>query len=214
MPQIRAAAENAHTFVWGGDIFDFQWSTIGDLEATADAAHDWLTEFIQTYDDCQFHYVLGNHDCHPTFVRRLAALADRSANLTWHPYIADFGDTICLHGDVADHLTTQAQLESKRSRWGHKAPRNQVRNAVYDVTVAARLHRIAPVIAHRKRSVTRRLLHYLDEHGYGADSGLQHVYFGHTHSCLDFVYQGIHFHNGGAPLKHLPFRILQLEIPA
>ena len=36
-PALHAAARRARTFVLGGDIFDFRWSTLGSVETTVRA---------------------------------------------------------------------------------------------------------------------------------------------------------------------------------
>ena len=35
---IRQAASEAHTFVLGGDVFDFRWTTMSSIEEAADEA--------------------------------------------------------------------------------------------------------------------------------------------------------------------------------
>jgi UDP-2,3-diacylglucosamine hydrolase len=58
--------------------------------------------------------------------------------------------------------------------------------------------------------VAERLVHYLDHVGHGRDSGVTDVYYGHTHVAVrDFRYEGISFHNSGAPMPRLGFSILR-----
>ncbi|HTN77248.1 MAG TPA: metallophosphoesterase, partial [Pirellulaceae bacterium] len=66
--QLHATARDAKVFVLGGDIFDFRWSMLKSVEVTVDAAIIWLEELIAPHPDCQFHFVLGNHDCNRRFV--------------------------------------------------------------------------------------------------------------------------------------------------
>ena len=58
---IFDAAARANVFVFGGDIFDFKWSTLGSVETTAAAAADWLRELVTPHGGCEFHFILGNH---------------------------------------------------------------------------------------------------------------------------------------------------------
>ena len=70
---MRSAAARSKTFVLGGDIFDFRWSTLGTTSATVEAAVQWLEQFAADHPDCHFHYLLGNHNYHRRFLQRLSA---------------------------------------------------------------------------------------------------------------------------------------------
>ncbi len=210
---IFRAAADAHTFVLGGDIFDFRWSTLPTVSATVDEAIGWLSHLVLGNGHCNFHFVLGNHDSHHLFIRELSSLADRTRNLAWHHYYVRLGPSMFLHGDVADRRMDQHTLARRRSRWHHDRPRSEMRHKLYDTVVHLRLHRLASSCVYRKRSVARRILVYLEDIGHGPQSGLRNVYFGHTHSPLeDFEYGGLKFHNGGAPIKGLDFRIVETDI--
>jgi len=63
------------TFVLGGDIFDFVWTTRDSIAESVDEAADWLQSLVEHAPNCQFHFLLGNHDCYEPFVKRLAELA-------------------------------------------------------------------------------------------------------------------------------------------
>ncbi|NLE39457.1 MAG: hypothetical protein GX621_15655, partial [Pirellulaceae bacterium] len=66
--------------------------------------------------------------------------------------------------------------------------------------------------ARRKQTVARRILAYLDDIGEGPSTGVTNVYFGHTHLAIsDFAYRGVLFHNGGAPINGLRFRVLEAK---
>lgn len=61
--------------------------------------------------------------------------------------------------------------------------------------------------------VARRIAAYLRHVGEGPDSGVRHIYFGHTHRrVLNYRYRGMTFHNGGAPICGQPFRILEAVV--
>ena len=160
--------------------------------------------------DCQFYFVLGNHDYHQAFIDRLTLLQREVANLLWEPFVVRLGNTLFLHGDAADFSMDGQTLLRHRSRWLEADKRGHVQNLMYDLVVLARLHRMASTLVYRDRIVARRILRYLESVGHGVASGLKHVYFGHTHVPMShYEYRGVRFHNGGAPLKGLPFRILE-----
>jgi UDP-2,3-diacylglucosamine hydrolase len=105
----------------------------------------------------------------------------------------------------------QARLKKRREHWSHDESRSQVRHVLYDLAVTARLHRLAGKVAHPRRRVVHRILGYLNRIEHGPDTGVEHVYFGHTHDSLEnFHYHGLTFHNPGAPMAGLNFRIVEV----
>ncbi|MBN1910592.1 MAG: metallophosphoesterase [Pirellulales bacterium] len=209
---IRGVAAGADRLVLGGDIFDFRWSTMASPEEAVVRAAHWLRELAVECPACHFHFVLGNHDYHQPFLDRLDHLQERLANLTWYPFFARLGTAVFLHGDVVDRRMTARKLLNRRAAWLHKQRRGQMANRLYDLAISGNLHRPVVHWARRKKTVARRILKYLEEIGQGPASGLRNVYFGHTHLAMaDYLYQGIRFHNGGAPIKGLRFRIIEAE---
>ena len=74
--------------------------------------------------------------------------------------------------------------------------------------------RIAGKVAHPRRRAVHRILGYLSRIHHGPETGLEHVYFGHTHDALqDYRYRGVTFHNPGAPMPGLAFRIVEVPTP-
>jgi UDP-2,3-diacylglucosamine pyrophosphatase LpxH len=211
---LQAAIDQAGCIVFGGDIFDFRWSTLPSFQATLNAADVWLEQLVQQNRDCQFHYILGNHDSHPRFVQRLRQLAERLSNLNWHPEYLRRDDDIFLHGDILDGPTTSHALAQRRRRWAHDTVRGPMSNALYDAAIAVRAHKVVGQLAHPRQRTARRLLSYLDHVGHGPQTGIQRVFFGHTHKAWNaFQYSKISFHNGGAPMTGLEFRILEVASP-
>jgi hypothetical protein len=148
----------------------------------------------------------------PRFLAALAAYSAQRSNLHVHPYVLRLGKKVFLHGDVVDHpQMCQARLTKHREHWGRdEARRGEIRNTLYDLAVQARLHTIAGSVAHPKKRAVHRLLGYLNRVGQGQASGTEHVYFGHTHRPLEnYKYQGVTFHNPGAPIAGLEFRIVE-----
>lgn len=211
--QIHATAREASTFVLGGDIFDFRWSTLKSCDATIDAAIRWLDELVAPHPHCQFHFVLGNHDCNKKFVARLDALAGHTANLSWYEDYVRIGHSLFLHGDVADGNPTTAALAMRRQKWHHDERRPGIfKNMVYDMVVHAHIHRMVGQLANPQAKVAARISGYLEDIGHGPKNGLRHIYFGHTHVAMsNFQFGGLTFHNGGAPIKGLQFRIIKAE---
>ncbi len=202
------AARDSEEFVLGGDIFDFRWSRYGSAEATAEAAIDWLDEFISATNDCQIHFVFGNHDDHPLLHQRMPELQLRHGRFAWNRFYYRRGNTLFLHGDVADRTMTAAALEEQRNRFehGHRSP---LHHTVYDLAIKAQLHRIAPPAVYPKKKVAKRILSYLEHVGEGPETGLQHVCFGHTHRPVDhYRINGVTFHNCGAPIGAGKFRVV------
>jgi UDP-2,3-diacylglucosamine pyrophosphatase LpxH len=207
---LHAAAHRARIFVFGGDIFDFRWSTLGSIETSVRAAVDWLDDFVTKHPDCQFHFVAGNHDCNQRFQAAAKAYTAQAPNLQFHDYYLRLEGSIFLHGDAADHPEMcPARLQAHRQHWMKDETRSPVNHLLYDLAVKARLHRLAGVV-HPKRKVALRLLSYLERIGHGPETGLEHVYFGHTHQAVcNYTLGGVTFNNGGAPMPGLQFRIVQ-----
>jgi UDP-2,3-diacylglucosamine hydrolase len=211
---IRRRAFTADTFVLGGDIFDFRWSTLASIDETVEAACDWLGQLTSDCPDCHFHYLFGNHDYHAPFMRRLAVYAAGVENLCWHKFFLRMGDAVFLHGDVADRRgSTPVTLVDARSRWLHDDRRGPMRHRVYDMAIRAGLHRPLPYLIHRKRRVAKRILAYLELVGQGPTSGVRNIYFGHIHRRLsNYRYGGLTFHNCGASIKGQRLHILEAVI--
>ncbi|MFN0019019.1 MAG: metallophosphoesterase [Pirellulaceae bacterium] len=210
---LQQSAGKAKTFILGGDIFDFRWSTLPSTEATVAAAIRWLDELVGAHRTCDFHFVLGNHDCNSRFVDALDKYARKMPNLEAHPYLLRLGKAVFLHGDVADHPEMcAARLTHRRQHWSQdEKRRGPVKNMLYDWAVQARLHQICGKMIHPKKQVARRILGYLDRIGQGAESGTEQVYFGHTHQALAaYKLDEVLFHNPGAPIKGLDFSIVEV----
>jgi UDP-2,3-diacylglucosamine pyrophosphatase LpxH len=212
--QLYATAREAEVFVLGGDIFDFRWSTLGSCEATIDAAIRWLDELVGLHPGCQFHFVLGNHDCNRKFVTRLDHLAGGLPNLKWYDDYVRLGHSLFLHGDVADGNPTAATLAQRRQKWHHdERRRTAMHNMLYDLAIHANLHKMVGHLANPQTKVAAKLVSYLEDIGHGPKNGLRHIYFGHTHVAMShFQFGGLTFHNGGAPIKGLEFRIIKTDV--
>ena len=209
LEEIVRTASRADVFVLGGDIFDFRWSRIPTLKAVQRAGQ-WLVELTSACPRCQFHLVLGNHDYHQALIDRLLDLEQQVTNLSWHRYYVRLGSSVFLHGDVADKEMDSRMLAEAREEWLDARRRGPFLSMLYDVVVLTRLHKPFPHLVYSKRIVVRRILKYLENIGEGPRNGVRDVYFGHTHRKLaNYHYRGLAFHNGGAPIKGVTFRILE-----
>jgi UDP-2,3-diacylglucosamine hydrolase len=210
---LHAAAAKSRVFVLGGDIFDFRWSTLGRPEVTVPQAIRWLDELVASHPRCDFQFVLGNHDCNRRFVAALETYSITRPNLLAHPYYFRLESSIFLHGDAADWPRMDAHaLQRRRQHWARDEHRGKIRHALYDLAVQAQLHRVVGRVAHPKRRVARRIAGYLTRIGQGPETGVSDVYFGHTHQALaNYRLGGLVFHNGGAPLPGLDFRIIEVQ---
>ncbi|MEX2176975.1 MAG: metallophosphoesterase [Pirellulaceae bacterium] len=209
---LQQAAARSQVFVLGGDIFDFRWSTLGSTQATVDAAIRWLDDLIGSHPRTDFHFVQGNHDCNRRFVAALDQYAAARSNLTAHPYYFRLGESLFLHGDAADRPQMCAHgLLRRREHWAGDEQRGPLRHVLYDLAMQTQLHRVVGKVAHPKRRVAQRLLGYLNRIGHGPATGLEHVYFGHTHEAMAaYRHDGVAFHNGGSPMPGLEFRIVEV----
>ncbi|WP_436715341.1 metallophosphoesterase [Roseiconus lacunae] len=212
LAELQRRANEGHTIVLGGDIFDFKWSSDPCPDRTLNRAEEWLQKLIEQNEHCEFHYVLGNHDSHPLFVERLRRLTENHSGFQWHRYFARLDHCLFLHGDVADGSLDHARLDARRERMEKKKRRHPMLHYAYDLAIHARLHRLA-ILSIREIVVLNRIRQYAQQIGHGPDEGITDVYFGHTHFDLDGVdYQGLTFHNGGAAIKGLRFRIVPTSL--
>jgi len=169
---------------------------------------------VTEHPECQFHFVMGNHDHHDEFEVELCRLADSRENLDWHPFYLRRGNAVFLHGDVADgNFRDQERLLRSRRRWAKSTTKKPWQHSLYDLAINARLHKAAASVVYHRRRVTRRILKYLDHIDHGPESGVEHVYFGHTHVAMNgYRRGGVRFHNGGAPLSGVEFRVVEAAI--
>lgn len=215
MHDIHDAASKADVFVLNGDTFDFRWSCHGSSPETARKAISWLKKLTSRWPDCDFHFVLGNHDHVGIFIDELHELAERTSNLRWHPYYVKFGDTLFLHGDVANRRMTASDLECYRKTCLHEERRGELVNSIFDVAFRAGIHCAINKLAFPTNVVVERIRHYLDDIGEGEGSDTEVVFYGHTHSAVDnYEFGGQRFFNSGAPMPGLDFKVLSTKVYA
>ncbi len=209
---LERIASQGELLILGGDIFDFKWSYHRTLERTIAEAIGWIEGLADRFPQCSIYYLLGNHDSHPRFVAELDRLVFEKKNLQWQPYWLRMGKLVFLHGDIIDGGMGHDEVDLRRQKHSGDPVPQAYRHLLYDLAVQAKIHRMIATVARRRNWVLKKLVRYLSEQGVDATSGITDVYFGHTHRVIDGVtYNGLTFHNGGACIKGLPFRILSFE---
>ena len=209
--QLDRLATEAEWFVFGGDIFDFTWSRLPSQAATAVAAAEWIEARMAAAPQCKFDFLLGNHDHHELFLTELDRLAAKHEQFAWEPYVLCRGSSVFLHGDVADGHITPERLQAFRQKKLRHGRMPKLLDPVYDAAILARAHHLTAKVFHPHRRVAKRILAYLERLGHTPDNGMKDVYFGHTHVGMDhFEYHGVRFHNGGAPIRGVPFRVVTI----
>lgn len=203
---IRQSIDKAEMCVWGGDLFDFRWTRLGDDRATVLESVRWLSHWLEAYPSKQFVYLSGNHDAHATFKLALGQLSSEHANFHCDLDAIRIGDTLMLHGDLLEGAGDRASLAAYRETWRQKPIAGRVQNRIYDVAVSARLHTAAALTAHRHRATCVRLWRSLSSELTDDMLGVHRVVFGHTHRQI----QGLRvaktqFFNPGATVRHVKF---------
>ena len=213
MEDIHRAAAGADVFVLNGDIFDFRWATFDTDEETVGEALRWLRDFLSKFPKCQFHYVLGNHDCLKIFTDALDEFAADIPNLDCHPHYLRLGNTLFLHGDAAVSDDGAEGFLRYRARWFHDEKKGAMANRFHDMAFRLGIHKAVYRTAFPTQRVVARLQRYLEDIKAEVGEGVEEVYFGHTHLAISgYEHRGIRFHNCGVPYSGLTFRILKTEV--
>lgn len=219
-PAILRSASQGHALILGGDIFDFRWSRWKDQAKTIDASVRWLEELLVVNPECQVRYLLGNHDASQAFIAELEALSQSYANLEWHPHLMRWHDNVFLHGDVIDAGLPFTEgfhdkLDLLRRHKDERPLPAEIRHRMYDAAVKTRVHRLVAKVANPRARVLAKISGYLEWAGHGAGTGVRNVYFGHTHCPMEAeAYGGMQFHNPGASIKGLSFRMIEIPLPS
>ena len=137
------------------------------------------------------------------------------------------GDCLMVHGDVIEGNKIEGNkieghgidsgLARYRSRWQHERtgrPRPpMIRNQLYNAAVTARLHLATASVAHRRKNVCMRLMHWIRGQPDWFGEGVRRVVFGHTHRRLDGIrIADYEFYNAGAAVKHVAFEPVVLDV--
>jgi len=210
LDRMGEAAGEADFFVLNGDIFDFRWSVLPGVEATIDAAVDWLSQFAAAHSDCTVYYIMGNHDGFAGLVRRLDKLAGETGNFEWRPAYLRMGGILFTHGDLfwrdgrnpfERHIPATAHRITPLIGW--------VYHLIHTIQATRLIHAMWPA-----RRCARHIVKSLSGGPQELTRGITDVYCGHTHVAVsDFACQGITFHNTGSGIRGLRCNMRKVSIP-
>lgn len=204
-------ADHSSLLILNGDIFDFDWSTLGPLHATIEAAATWLATLARdcARRDCRIVYLLGNHDDFEAWAERCESLATTHCNLEWSPDYYRLGSMLFTHGDL---------LLGPRAR--PKRPlRIDVRvqpphlGRLYSAASGLRIPRALSLFYHGRRCA--RILHRNVRQLDGSlREGVRHLCVGHTHRPFSGVRVGdLIVHNTGSAVRGHRFTPLRFCEP-
>ncbi len=212
---IEESVERSEMCVWGGDLFDFRWTRLGDEATTLSQAIGWLDGWLQQYPEKQFVFLSGNHDAHRSLAKAVTELAKSRSNFISDLDVIRIHDTLLLHGDLIEGVGTRESLAAYRLSWEQKPVATPIQSRVYDAAVAVRLHKAAASAAHRHRGTCRKLWRCVSRELGDDVHGIRRVVFGHTHRQIRGLrVDNVEFFNGGATVRHVPFAPVQLLFPA
>ena len=211
---IARTVDEADLCVWGGDLFDFRWSRLPSESQSVDAAIRWLQDWYDRFPATEFVFLDGNHDAHAAFSRELASWAGERSRFQSGLNCIRVNDVLLLHGDVTVGKGCPDAFAQHRGRWENKPNAGALANRFYDMAIATRVHRAAAAAAHRRRDTCIRLIRWMHRQPDDATRGVRRIVFGHTHRPLyGYRCQGLEFYNGGAAIRHVPFRPIKLDVP-
>lgn len=212
---IERSIEQSDLCVWGGDLFDFRWSRLSGEHQSVTQAIEWLDQWYDRFPTTDFVFLDGNHDAHGAFSRELSRWSEQRPRFQCGLDCLRVHDTLLLHGDVIEGRGNADAFAEYRGRWQDKKVAGRMANHIYDVAVAARVHKAAALAAHRRRATCIRLVRWMHQQPNESTEGVRRVVFGHTHRRIrGYRIQGIEFHNGGAAIRHVPFSPVMIEFDA
>jgi UDP-2,3-diacylglucosamine pyrophosphatase LpxH len=205
LPIFYAEAVKHPLIVLNGDTFDFKRSLFTSSEETTQHAITWLRELCRRASSSSVFFILGNHDCHETFVQALNNALPTLPNLTVIPEHLRLGSCLFVHGDAIDLPQGDTEITHVRSHYSQAEP-NWTTRAFAEVVTRLGLNKVE-YLRHTRTALARRLLSYIRSSHPTALDGVRHIYFGHTHVPIDhFEYENIIFHNTGSMIRGLPWR--------
>lgn len=212
---IRGEIIAADILVLNGDMFDFRWSALPDMQATIDASFEWLDGLIALRPEKPTHYLLGNHDCISGFTEKLSGFAQARPSLACHESFLHIGRNLFLHGDCANRRMDGESLRRFRETWSRDRQRGALSGALYDAADALGASRKVHDLWFPQGTTVRRVAHHLDHILPDWREEIDHCYFGHTH--LPFTchsHEGVMFHNTGSAIRDMAFQPLPFTCPA
>jgi len=210
---IRPELASATLVVLNGDIFDFRWSTLRDLDTTVAAAMEWLRDLLETFPQCRVHYILGNHDWFSPFRGEIAALARHQPRLRCHEHGVRLGDALFLHGDCAHRKMDAGGLGRYRQCWDNDRRHGALRTGAYLMADRLGITQFTHARWFPRERTVERIVHYLDRAWPVWRHNVRDCYFGHTHLPFsDYRHDGVAFHNTGSAIRGLHFNPITFEV--
>jgi UDP-2,3-diacylglucosamine pyrophosphatase LpxH len=196
--------------VLNGDTFDFKRSRFTSSLETTKHAIAWLQDLSRLASSSSIFYILGNHDCHETFVQALHTALPTLPNVTIVPEHLRLGSCLFIHGDAIDLAQNVADITYVRSKYNKAEPRWGAK-AFANLVTHMGLNKVE-YLRHSRAVLARRILSYLRITQPSALEGVRQIYFGHTHVPIDhFEYAGIIFYNTGSMIRGLPWRPMEFS---
>ena len=209
---IARSINEADLCVWGGDLFDFRWSRIGNESESISRALHWLDEWYTRFPETDFVFLDGNHDAHMAFTRELSDWSRDRSRFQCGLDCVRINDTLLLHGDVIEGGGGADAFADYRGRWQNKRSASRMASGIYDMAIATRVHRAAAMAVHRRRATCIRLIRWMHKQPSAATEGVRRIVFGHTHRRIEgYRVAGIEFYNGGAAIRHVPFSPVTID---
>ena len=210
---LHEELQSSEVAVLNGDIFDFRWSRHSDHQATLDAATDWLTTLCQTHPHCQFHYILGNHDCLTFFVAALDELASIHPNFQWHEMSLHLGRNLFLHGDCTHRKMTPESFARYREAWSDHGQNPASLMPIYQLLDRVGFTHLLHKILFRPQPTLDRLTYFLDQSLPDWRKETDHCFFGHTHGAFTGRKDGeVRFSNTGCAIRGIEFLPLRFSL--
>ena len=211
MDEILQAAAQSDLFIFNGDLFDFKWSLHEELNTSVQKATTWVYDLAKAFPTCQFVMLIGNHDNVSIYMDALNRLARDLPNLAWEQFYLRLGEKVFLHGDVGDKLMTPDEFVAFRHRWDRDHQPAKWRYTLYSIITNSGLHKIVPKLVSKRRHAEHIIAYLQEALGYDFNE-IREIFSGHIHSSYtDYRLRGLLFHNTGAAIRGLRFRILQFD---
>ena len=199
---MRGLLDHADLAVLNGDIFDPHFSGL-QVDEWLEKASAITERWLKNYPQCEFHYVLGNHDGYLPWLERLEEIAREFPHrLHIHTDEYRLGNALFLHGDIAnrtDHVEQRSIRSRKRMRQGLKADINKYPHTMEPKgDHETRIDLLAAAL--KPETLT----------------GVEHLFTGHFHFPAINAslpgYPDIFYHNTGSPRGAASFTPLFFDI--
>lgn len=197
--------------ILNGDTFDFKRSVHRTAAETTRFALSWLQKLSQQFPHAQVYYLLGNHDCHESFVHALTQQLPTLPNIHLIPECLKIGTALFLHGDAVDLPGDSYDINIVRARYQRADP--SMLSRLFAQAVTHLKINYLEYLRHSSKDVAQRLLRYLDATQPDFRGVTSNIYFGHTHVPFqDFVYEGISFTNTGSMIRGLRWKPAEITL--